>query len=78
MKEHGYLMLDDPQPDFETEVAEWWLCEKREKYAVWRVRRRDGFYETYALQRLKDHEIVKESQKLDEIGLFLECFEQFY
>lgn len=64
-------------PDFETDVAKWWLCEKGEKYDIWRFYRKKDEYRAYLLQRKSDGEIVAEDSTIDGVGTKHDLYERF-
>ena len=78
MKPRHYVISDDDKPDFETKEAKWYLCEKGNKYAIWRWdSKKDKAYKLFLLQRISDGVVVEESRTIAGIGTLYEAYERF-
>jgi len=79
MKEHHFIVNDDTPPDFETEAGKWWLCEKGEKYSIWRFdSKTDPNDKAYLILRNTDSVVIAGDYTIEGVSIKHDLLENFY
>lgn len=80
MKKHNPLTLDivTDEPNFETDVCKWWLCEesKNKKYCVYLTLHKKSDEMNYVVVNNKFHEIIFYTQVLEQALMHLTMCEK--
>lgn len=74
-----YFHPDIDNPDWETDEAKWWLCDRGEKYNIWRADSKiDERNKLFFIIRSKDNVVVAEDHTIAGIGEKFSIYEKFY